>query len=469
MTLTGREATGGEHVHFVGIGGAGMSAIAHVLLSKGVVVSGSDAVASEYTRKLTQAGATVYIGHDAKHVQGADRVVYSTALGSDNLELQAARANRIPLLHRSEMLALLMQEGIGIAIAGAHGKTTTTSMVAYILSRAGLDPTFLVGGVVANLQTGAHAGAGNLIVAEADESDGSFLNYRPQIAVITNIEADHLEHYGGDFARLQEAYVRFANLVPPSGLLVGCFDDVHVRTLSTAVSARVCTYSLQDAQADLVADVRELTSHGSSSLVQLRGEPLGVLTLHVPGRHNVANALAALAVALEAGVSFPVAALALEEFRGALRRFQVVYEDAERNVTVIDDYAHHPTEIEATIAALKEDGRRIVAVFQPQRYTRTFHLFEDFTKAFVQADEVIITSIYSPVGEQPIAGVTGESLCAGVREQSNAKAHFCSTLQDVQAQLQVIVEPGDVVLTMGAGDIWKAGRGFADWYRTQVG
>lgn len=468
MMVTDTQSRQREHVHFVGIGGAGMSAIAQVLLARGYVVTGSDAAASANTAKLSQLGATVWIGHEATHVSEADSVVYSTALSSDNEELQAARIRGIPVLHRSQMLARLMEDGIGIAVAGAHGKTTTTSMIAYTLTAAGLDPTFLVGGVVANLETGARAGRGRHIVAEADESDGSFLNYRPQIAVITNIEADHLEHYGGDYARLQAAYAAFASLVPATGLLVGCADDPEVRGLLGAAPARACLYSLAaDTGADLVAEVQEVSSHGSSSIIFRRGEMLGRLHLHIPGRHNVANALAALAVALEAGVSFDVATTALSEFRGALRRFQVVYEDAAQKLTVIDDYAHHPTEIKATVAALKEDGRRIVAVFQPQRYTRTYHLFEAFTAAFSDADEVLITEIYSPVGEQPIQGVTGERLCEGVRAHSNEAAYFCPTLTDVQRRLEQIVRPGDIVLTMGAGDVFKAGLAFAQWYREQ--
>ncbi|MCY0901804.1 MAG: UDP-N-acetylmuramate--L-alanine ligase [Firmicutes bacterium] len=468
MTAADQSLDNHSTIHFIGIGGAGMSAIAHILLDRGYQVSGSDVVEQEYTRKLQRHGATVWIGHQAKNVAAADLVVYSTAVNGDNPELQAAREAGLPVLHRSEMLAMLMAQGKGIAVAGAHGKTTTTSMIAFVLTRAGLDPSFLVGGVVANLDTGAHAGKGDCIVAEADESDGSFLNYRPHIAVITNIEADHLEHYGGDFQRLQAAYEQFARLLDATGLLVTCIDDLHVQTLLQRVRVTHVGYSLEDPEAALYATVEELSATGSRSRIYREGVLVGELKLNIAGRHNVGNALAAIAVATAVGVSFAAIAQALAEFRGALRRFQTVYDDPAEGVTVVDDYAHHPTEIRAAIRAMKADGRRLIAVFQPQRYTRTFHLFDEFAQAFGEADDVVISDIYSPVGETVIAGVNSERLCSLIRDRSNGRAVYCPNLDDVVAHLKTCVQPGDLILTMGAGDIWRAGREFAKWHESRA-
>jgi len=356
MTEFGQQGSDLPHVHLIGIGGAGMSAIAHILLERGYFVSGSDAAHSDNTNKLSECGAQVWIGHAAEQVAGADVVVFNTMITSDNPELQAARERNLPILHRSQMLARLMEEGQGIAIAGANGKTATTSMVAYVLTQAGLDPSFLVGGVVANLQTGARAGSSPYIVAEADESDGSFLNYSPRIAVITNIEADHLEHYDGDFEKLKEAYGKFAHRLPTNGLLVTCLDDPHVRELLAGVQARVCSYALDHAGADLTAQIDSISANGSESVVYERGVRLGTLELTVPGRHNVANALAAIAVAREVGVPFATAAAALSDFRGALRRFQTIYDDPLSGITIVDEYAHHPTEIRTSISSMKANG-----------------------------------------------------------------------------------------------------------------
>lgn len=450
------------HIHFIGIGGAGMSAIASILLEKGYEVSGSDVAAQDYIARLVERGATVYQGHDAKHIAGADFVVYTTAVSADNVELVAARAAQIPILHRSQMLAQLMQEGVGIAIAGAHGKTTTTSMVSWILERAGLDPTFLVGGVVANLDTGAKAGSGNYVIAEADESDGSFLNYEPAIAVITNIEADHLEHYGGQFEQLKAAYRRFAERIPKDGLLITCADEGEAQSLLTQVPCRKKTYSVRGAVADLTVQAVELNGRGSRSDVYLLGEYLGELQLQVPGVHNIANALAATLVALEVGVPFVVIKEALALFRGALRRFQVHYD--RDGIMIVDDYAHHPTEIKAIIAAAKATGKRILAVFQPQRYTRTYHLFDEFTQAFTEAHDVIIATIYSPAGESPIPGVNAQRLAEMVRENSNQTAKFIATHAEILTYLKEHVQPGDLVLTMGAGDIWKVAKELSAWF-----
>ncbi len=447
-----------EHVHFVGIGGYGMSAIAGVMLDLGYRVSGSDVASQELTQRLAQRGATVYHGHRASHVEGADIVVYSTALSTDNVEIQAAQERNIPVIHRSQMLARLMQDRIGVAVTGAHGKTTTSSMIAYVMERCGLDPTFVIGGVVRNMGGNAKAGRGRFVVAEADESDGSFLHYRPHIAVITNIEADHLEHYDGQFDNLLRAYQQFITQVDPDGLCVISAHDVHLARLRGKAHCRVESVAVEQQgealpAADYVAKDIELLDRGSRCQVYRREEHLGPLELSLPGLHNVMNALAAIAVARAAGLPFPNVAAALAEFHGAKRRFQVMAEAG--GVLVVDDYAHHPTEIAATIAAAQSTGRRIVAVFQPQRYTRTYFLFDAFARAFRGADEVVICDIYSPAGEQKIEGVTAERLADAIRAQSNPHVRFLRTKDEVFDYLRDSVRPGDLVLTMGAGDIWQ--------------
>jgi UDP-N-acetylmuramate--alanine ligase len=449
-----------KHVHFVGIGGYGMSAIARVLLDLGYSVSGSDVARKDLTDRLAARGAKVYIGHAPQQIEGADCVVYSTACSEDNIEITAAREKKIPVLHRAEMLAWLMKNGKGIAVAGAHGKTTTTSMIAFVMEQCGYDPTFIVGGVVSNIGENAKAGKGEYIVAEADESDGTFLHYRPHIAVVTSIEADHLENYDGSFDNLKTAYRRFMANVPRQGLCVLCVDDPQIRTLVGAVSARVVTYGFS-ADADVNAREIEMLERGSRSSVWYRGEKLGMLELSVPGLHNVQNALAAIAVCMAAGLPFPEIAGALKQFHGAERRFQVI-RDAD-DILVIDDYAHHPTEIRATISAAKATGKRIVAVFQPQRYTRTFFLLDAFSRAFSEADEVIITNIYSPAGEKQIEGISAERLAQLIRENSNANVRFLPSKEEVLHYLCNTARPGDLVLTMGAGDIWKVAHQLAEF------
>ncbi|GMA60568.1 UDP-N-acetylmuramate--L-alanine ligase [Alicyclobacillus fastidiosus] len=450
---------GSQHVHFVGIGGYGMSAIARVMLDLGYQVSGSDVSRQELTDRLAARGANIFYGHDGGQVEGADIVVHSTAVKKDNVELLEARARNIPVIHRSEMLARLMQDRIGVAVTGAHGKTTTTSMIAYMMERNNLDPTFVIGGVVSNIGDNAKAGGGQFVVAEADESDGSFLHYRPAIAVVTNVEADHLEHYDGKFENLKNAYRTFIQQIPESGLAVLSADDVHLQELKSESHARVVTYGFSD-DAFIQARNVQLLDRTSSSEVYVGGEFVGRLLLSLPGEHNVLNALAAVAVGREAGLSFNQIAMALAEFHGAKRRFQVIAE--ANNLLVIDDYAHHPTEISATIAAAKATGRRIVAVFQPQRYTRTYFLFDAFARSFSQADEVIISEIYSPAGEQQIEGVTAERLAAEIRKQSNPRTQYLGTQDEIFAYLRSSIRPGDLVLTMGAGDIWKVAERLGD-------
>lgn len=441
-----------QHVHFVGIGGYGMSAVARVMLDLGYRVTGSDITIQDLTKRLIERGAKVYVGQSPNQIDGADIVVYSTAVPQDNVELQEARARKIPVVHRSEMLARLMADRQGIAVAGAHGKTTTTSMIAYVMERAGLDPTFVIGGVVSNIGDNAKAGSGQYVVAEADESDGSFLHYRPNIAVVTNIDADHLEYYDGKFENLISAYETFISKIPESGLCVMSAEDAHLRRIATRVSCKVQTFGIQQA-ADYEARNVELVDRGSRCDVYFRDHRLGSLTLSLPGVHNVMNALAAIAVTREVGVPYDRIESELSQFHGAKRRFQVVSES--RDILVIDDYAHHPTEIMANIAAATASGRRIIAVFQPQRYTRTYFLFEAFTKAFVGADEVIITDIYSPTGERRIEGITGERLAEEIRIHSNPHVHYLATKDEVFEYLREHCTSGDLVLTMGAGDIWQ--------------
>jgi len=442
-----------EHVHFIGIGGYGMSAIARVMLEMGYEVSGSDVASQELTEKLAAKGARIYIGHDPEYVKGADLVVYSTALPVDNVERVTAERMNIPTIHRSQMLARLLNERSGITVAGAHGKTTTSSMIALIMDTCGVDPTYIIGGEVVNLGTNAKAGKGEYVVAEADESDGSFLQYRPQIAVITNIEADHLENYDGDFAKLKEAYVSYLGNIRPDGLAIVGTDDGNVREiLPRAVGNKTITFGI-DSEADYRAANIRLGDRCAEFQVLRGGEPLGDIVLSVPGRHNVYNALAAVIVCLEAGLPFEDIAGAIEAFRGAKRRFHVLGD--VKDMLVVDDYAHHPTEIQATIQAAKATGKRIIAVFQPQRYTRTYFLLDDFSRSFAGADEVMITDIYSPAGEQRIEGVTASRLVEMIASNSNPNVSYVPTKEEVLSRLSERIAPGDLVLTMGAGDIWK--------------
>jgi UDP-N-acetylmuramate--alanine ligase len=457
-----------EHVHFIGIGGYGMSAIARVMLEMGYQVSGSDVVRQELTDKLAAKGARIYIGHEPEHVRGADLVVYSTALSRDNVERREAEHLNIPILHRSQMLARLLNARTGVAVAGAHGKTTTSSMIALVMEICGLDPTYIIGGEIVNVGTNAKAGKGQFVVAEADESDGSFLQYESAVGVVTNIEADHLENYEGDFNKLKEAYVLFLRKIRPDGCAVVCADDENIRYLLPQVKGqRIITYGLEAEDADYRATDIELGDRCATFTVSKQGVTLGAVTLSVPGKHNVYNALATVIVCLEAGIPFESITKAIREFRGAKRRFQVLGE--VKDMLVIDDYAHHPTEIQATIQAAKATGKRIIAVFQPQRYTRTFFLLDAFSRAFADADEVIITDIYSPAGEQRIEGVNSRKLVELIAQNSNPNVTYVPTKEEVRDLLSERIAPGDLVITMGAGDIWKAADELARILRERDG
>ncbi|MGN7168000.1 UDP-N-acetylmuramate--L-alanine ligase [Paenibacillus cellulositrophicus] len=447
-----------EHVHFIGIGGYGMSAIARVMLEMGYTVTGSDVAAQELTEKLAAKGAKIYIGHTAEQVHGADLVVYSTALPKDNVERREAEHLNIPILHRSQMLARLLNERKGIAVAGAHGKTTTSSMIALAMEECGADPTFIIGGEIMNVGTNAKAGKGDYVVAEADESDGSFLQYHPWLGIVTNIEADHLENYDGDFEKLKSAYVQFLSQIKEDGTAVVCADDANIRAILPSIRCNVATYGI-DSNAEYTAEDLVLGDRHVSFTMKHNGQTLGTVELSVPGRHNVYNAMATVIACLKAGIPFESIAAGVSKFHGAKRRFQVLGE--KNDILIIDDYAHHPTEIEATISAAKATGKKIIAVFQPQRYTRTFFLLDAFSRAFGGADEVIITDIYSPAGEKQIEGVSSSKLVDLIVKNSNAGARYLPTKEDVLNDLKPRLQPGVLVLTMGAGDIWKVGAEIA--------
>ncbi len=453
-----------EHVHFIGIGGYGMSAIARVMLEMGYTVTGSDVASQELTEKLAAKGAKIYIGHTPEHIAGADIVVYSTALSRDNVERVAAEELNIPTLHRSQMLARLLNERKGVAVAGAHGKTTTSSMIALVMERCNVDPTYIIGGEITNLGTNAKAGKSEFVVAEADESDGSFLQYHPWQGIVTNIEADHLENYDGDFNRLKSAYVQFLSQIRPDGAAIVCADDQNIREMIPQLQTRVITYGVEH-EADYMATDIQLGDRRLSFTMSRKGTELGTIELSVPGRHNMYNAMATVISCLEAGIPFDQIAASILEFHGAKRRFQVLGES--NDILVIDDYAHHPTEIEATISAARATGKRIIAVFQPQRYSRTFFLLDAFSRAFGEANEVIITDIYSPAGEKQIEGVHSSKLVDLIVQNSNANAIYLPTKEAVIEKLKDRLQPGDLVLTMGAGDIWKAGDALARHLRGQ--
>lgn len=445
-----------KRVHFVGIGGYGMSAIARVLLDLGYEVSGSDVAENALVQKLIERGAKVTIGHHADNVNGADMVVFSTSISENNVERIAAQEQGIEVLHRSQMLARLLNDKKGIAVAGAHGKTTTSSMIAQTLELCDVDPTYIIGGEIVSLKGNAKAGQSDYVVAEADESDGSFLEYFPYLAVVTNIEPDHLENYEGDFEKLKQAYRVFASQVRPEGAAILCWDDAYVRAIAPEVRGRYITYALDHPADYMATNIREQEREMTFTVVK-NGQELGDVSLRIPGRHNVANALAAIIACLEVGVPFERAAAALYQFQGAKRRFQVIGEVDD--IVVVDDYAHHPTEIEATLKGAKALGRRMIVVFQPQRYSRTHLLMDEFSRAFALADEVIINTLYAPAGEQPIPGVSAERLAELITKNSNPNTRFIDTKENVIAYLLDHVRPGDLVLTMGAGDIWRVSHG----------
>jgi len=439
-----------RRVHFVGIGGIGMSGIAELLVNLGYDVTGSDEKRSAVTDRLSTLGVGVRVGHDAAYVGDADVVVISSAVPSANPEVREAVARQIPVIPRAEMLAELMRLRFAIAVAGAHGKTTTTSMIALVLERAGLDPTAVIGGRLSAFGSNARLGRGELMVVEADESDRSFLKLFPSTAVITNIDREHLENYGG-FDDLQQAFVDFANKVPFYGAVVACVDDPHLAAIVPRMTRRVRTYGLDSAgRPELTAADIELGPLSAKANVRRLGQMLGPIELSVPGRHNLQNALAAVAVGLDLGLSFDRIAHGLRQFRGVERRFDIRGEP--RGVLVVDDYGHHPTEIAAVLAAARRLDRRVIVAFQPHRFTRTAALMDAFGPALTDADHIVLTDIYS-AGEAPIAGVTLDALAAAVRRAVAAPVDVAPGLDEVIPALQRIVRPGDVVITLGAGSI----------------
>ncbi|MEW6487794.1 MAG: UDP-N-acetylmuramate--L-alanine ligase [Thermodesulfobacteriota bacterium] len=443
-----------KHVHFVGIGGIGMSGIAEVLLNLGYRVSGSDLKDSPLIRRLAERGARVALGHAPENLGDASVVVTSSAVRADNPEVAEAHRRLVPVIPRAEMLAELMRMKYAVAVAGAHGKTTTTSLVAAVLSEAGLDPTVVVGGRLASLGSNARLGQGEFLVAEADESDGSFLVLFPTVAVVTNIDREHMDHYGTEEA-LETAFVDFANKVPFYGAVVACLDDPRVQAVLPRIRKRTVTYGLS-AQADVSA--RQVRREGGASRfrVFLRGEPLLEVALALPGEHNVLNALAAVAVATELDVAPDATARALSGFSGVDRRSQVIGEAG--GVLVMDDYAHHPSEVQATLKGLREaHGRRVVAIFQPHRYSRTRDLFERFLTAFYGADVLVVTDIY-PAGEAPAPDVTAAALVAGIRAHGHKDAELIPELARVPELLEPRLQEGDLVVTLGAGNVWQAGE-----------
>ena len=436
-----------------------MSGIAELLANLGYEVTGSDARRSEVTDRLEKLGVRVWAGHDATQVGAADVVVTSSAIRPDNSEVAEARRRHIPVIPRAEMLAELMRLRYGIAIAGAHGKTTTTSMVALVLERAGLDPTAVIGGKLSAFGSNARLGRGEFMVVEADESDRSFLKLSPAIALITNLDREHMESYGS-WENLQQAFADFANKVPFYGAVVACIDDPAVRQLMPKLTRRVITYGLNGNRANIAGLNMRLEAFGSTcDVVQQQADgssiTLGGLHLRVPGRHNLLNALGAVAVGLEAGVAFSRIAAALDEFRGADRRFQMLGE--ERGVMVVDDYGHHPTEIAAVIAAARAGiNRRVVVVFQPHRYSRTSQLLHEFGVALSEADEVVLTDIYA-AGESAIEGVTIGAVADAVRAAGRCPVHVAKNLESLPAEVSALARTGDLVITLGAGSIGTVG------------
>lgn len=445
-----------QRIHFVGIGGIGMSGIAEVLLNLGYEISGSDMASSDTTTRLDDLGAAIHIGHAAANIGRADVVVSSTAVRPDNPEILAAHSRNVPVIPRAEMLAELLKMKFSIAVSGSHGKTTTTSMAATVLAQGGLDPTMIIGGKLASIGSNARLGDGETIVAEADESDGSFLKLSPCLSVITNIDREHLDHYR-DIDEIREAFLQFANIVPFYGATVLCMDDPNIRKIIPMIKRRVITYGMSP-DADYRAEGIVYSVDSTIYSLFEKNVLLGTVKLHVPGAFNIYNSLAAAAVAREMDIAFPVIKQGMESFRGVHRRLEV--KGVEGGITVVDDYGHHPTEIRATLSAARQVWKdRIIVVFQPHRYTRTKALFEEFTTAFNDADIILVTDIYA-ASEEPLPGVTSENLCMAIREKGLKDARHISSFDQIVERLLEIARPSDVILTQGAGNVWKVGDAF---------
>ncbi|MFZ5564055.1 MAG: UDP-N-acetylmuramate--L-alanine ligase [Thermodesulfobacteriota bacterium] len=445
------------HIYFVGIGGIGMSGIAELLLNLGYTVSGSDIRRSDITERLAGLGGKIYYGHEGKNIGGADVVVVSSAISRDNPEVAAARESGVPVIPRAEMLAEILRLKYSVVVAGAHGKTSTTSMVAAVLGQGGLDPTVVIGGKLNSIGTNAVLGHGDYIVAEADESDGSFLKFTPSIAVVTNIDREHLDFYP-DLAAISKSFLEFLDRIPFYGLAVVCLDNEPLQELVPLIKKRFVTYGTSN-QADLQArNITPINGKTRFSVHRSR-KKLGTIDLRFPGLHNVRNSLAAVAVGLELGIPFETIKNALETLAGVHRRLEKKGETD--GVIVVDDYGHHPTEIKATLQGVRQhwEERRVVVVFQPHRYTRTQALFDEFTRAFYQCDELVVLPIYS-AGEAPIEGVNGEILAEGIRAHGHKGVRYAADKAAAVALLKEFVRPGDIVLTLGAGDVLRVGEEF---------
>ncbi|MBN2706780.1 MAG: UDP-N-acetylmuramate--L-alanine ligase [Deltaproteobacteria bacterium] len=448
-----------ERIHFVGIGGSGMCGIAEVLLNLGYQVYGSDLAKSPVTTRLEGLGAHIFYGHDRENVGDVQVLVRSTAVKEDNPEIVEAHARAIPVIPRAEMLAELMRLKYGIAVGGTHGKTTTTSMIATMLSGTDLDPTVVIGGRLNSINSNACLGKGEILVAEADESDGSFLALSPIIAIITNIDREHLDYYQGGLSEIEDNFVAFANKVPFYGLVVLCLDDARVQEIIPRIGRRISTYGFNP-QADVRAVEVTITGMQSQFKVLVKGQELGEFVIDMPGRHYVLNCLAAIATGFELGLAFVDIRRHLSGFAGVQRRMQIL--GAYRGAMLVDDYGHHPTEIMVTLAALRQawPGRRLLALFQPHRFTRTLHLFNEFLSAFNEADVLVVTAIYA-AGESEIEGVSGAQLAEAIRQHGHKQVYYCADRPALKAFVDAQSQAGDLILTLGAGDICRFGQELA--------
>ncbi|EJP27471.1 UDP-N-acetylmuramate--L-alanine ligase [Haemophilus sputorum HK 2154] len=456
-----------NQIHFIGIGGAGMSGIAEVLLNEGYKISGSDIAESAVTQRLAKAGATVFIGHAAENIQGASVVVASSAIDDSNPEVAAAKAARIPVIQRAQMLAEIMRFRHGIAVAGTHGKTTTTAMISMIYTEAKLDPTFVNGGLVKSAGKNAHLGASRYLIAEADESDASFLHLQPMVSVVTNIEPDHMDTYGGDFEKMKATYVKFLRNLPFYGLAVMCADDETVMEIAPQVGRQVMTYGFSEKADYRIEDYQQTGFQGHYTVVCPTGERIEVL-LNVPGKHNALNATAALAVAKEEGIENEAILAALADFQGAGRRFDQLGSFIRPNgkVMLVDDYGHHPTEVDVTIKAARQgwEGKRVVMVFQPHRYSRTRDLFDDFVQVLSQVDALVMLDVYA-AGEAPIVGADSKSLCRSIRNLGKVDPILVSDTEQLGDVLDQIIQDGDLILAQGAGSVSRISRGLAESWK----
>lgn len=454
-----------RQIHFIGIGGAGMSGIAEVLLNQGYSISGSDMRQSRVTDRLVAMGMQVFIGHREENVKEADVVVTSTAINEENPEIIFARANRIPLVPRAEMLGELMRYRHSIAVAGTHGKTTTTSLLASLLAEGGLDPTFVIGGLLNSAGTNAKLGASRILVAEADESDASFLHLQPMTAIVTNIDADHMSTYGGDFSKLTDTFISFLHNLPFYGLVVACIDDDNVKAVLPDVSRPVITYGVAEEADYRAVDIKQTGLHMTFTAKRPNDHKDLQVTLNIPGHHNVLNAMAAIAVATDEGVSDEAICAALKKFEGVGRRFQICgeFETVNGSVLMVDDYGHHPREVKATLDTVRSSwpDRRLVMLYQPHRYSRTRDLFEDFISVLSEVDSLLLMEVY-PADEEPIPGADGRSLCRSIRQRGQVDPVFIDHGEDVMDVLARELKDGDILLTQGAGNIGALSAQLAD-------